>query len=252
MAQSREPPEVKQLLLLREQDFGFYEGKNFFQRPKDGSASGKDAHLEAHRGEPDFKDVESKESMRARVDAFIDEYLLKLFDEEKNESTVAVVSHGILLNHLWRAILRRFHASDVAVVTGLLAADRGLSLEYLGGWSNTGYLELEIKRKYDDVLLAPAKSRATLPESQPSQPIERSSAPTLEHREITQNLIATSSQNSNEPPRAMLQNRSLVVKAVNSLEHLVGLKKTRGGIGSLKHDSRQKTMDSFFKKRKIG
>jgi hypothetical protein len=45
---------------------------------------------------------------------------------------------------------------------------------------------------------------------------------------------------------------SLVVKAVNSQEHLKGLKKTRGGIGSSKHDEKQKTMDSFFKRQKLG
>ncbi|SCV50779.1 uncharacterized protein FFB14_11626 [Fusarium fujikuroi] len=37
-----------------------------------------------------------------------------------------------------------------------------------------------------------------------------------------------------------------VVK-INSVEHLKGLRKTRGGIGSAKFDAKQKTMDSFFK-----
>jgi len=53
------------------------------------------------------------------------------------------------------------------------------------------------------------------------------------------------------PPPRGLGELSLVVKAVNSQEHLKGLKKTRGGIGSLKHDSNQKTVDSFFKKRRL-
>lgn len=39
----------------------------------------------------------------------------------------------------------------------------------------------------------------------------------------------------------------LHVKAVNATHHLKGLKKTRGGIGSAKFDTKQKTMDSFFK-----
>ncbi|KAH7494498.1 hypothetical protein FOMA001_g227 [Fusarium oxysporum f. sp. matthiolae] len=37
-----------------------------------------------------------------------------------------------------------------------------------------------------------------------------------------------------------------VVK-INSVNHLKGLRKTRGGIGSAKFDAKQKTMDSFFK-----
>ncbi|KAK4444405.1 phosphoglycerate mutase [Podospora aff. communis PSN243] len=46
----------------------------------------------------------------------------------------------------------------------------------------------------------------------------------------------------------------LTVVKVNAVEHLTGLKKTRGGIGSAQFDSRQRTMDSFLvpasKKRK--
>jgi len=40
---------------------------------------------------------------------------------------------------------------------------------------------------------------------------------------------------------------SLVVLRTNVVDHLVGLKKTRGGIGSAKFDSKQKTVDSFFR-----
>lgn len=47
---------------------------------------------------------------------------------------------------------------------------------------------------------------------------------------------------------------SILVQFTNNVDHLNGLKKTRGGIGSAKFDSRQRTMDSFFtttaKKRK--
>lgn len=36
------------------------------------------------------------------------------------------------------------------------------------------------------------------------------------------------------------------VLAVNCVDHLAGLKKTRGGIGSARFDAKQKTMDAFF------
>ena len=39
----------------------------------------------------------------------------------------------------------------------------------------------------------------------------------------------------------------LTVVRVNALDHLQGLKRTRGGIGSAKFDTKQKTMESFFK-----
>ena len=192
--------------------------------------------------------------MKARVDAFIDRYLLQLIEEVQDKDAVAVVSHGMILSHLWRAILRRFHPNNVAVASGVLAAERGLSLEFVGGWSNTGYLDLDVKQKPELVLSIPATQKSTLPTPH-SQPLEQSSAASLESQVITQSPTAATSRNNItllEHPRTIPQNMSLVVNAVNSLEHLKGLKKTRGGIGSLKHDSNQKTMDSFFKKRKLG
>ncbi len=39
---------------------------------------------------------------------------------------------------------------------------------------------------------------------------------------------------------------SVTVTAVNCVDHLRGLTKTRGGIGSAKFDGKQRTMDSFF------
>ncbi|KAI0194765.1 histidine phosphatase superfamily [Xylaria flabelliformis] len=36
------------------------------------------------------------------------------------------------------------------------------------------------------------------------------------------------------------------IELTNNVDHLQGLKKTRGGIGSAKFDSKQRTMDSFF------
>lgn len=56
---------------------------------------------------------------------------------------------------------------------------------------------------------------------------------------------------SSESPRLGFK---LFVKSVNCVDHVKGLKKTRGGIGSAKFDDKQKTMDSFFKpsrKRKL-
>lgn len=38
----------------------------------------------------------------------------------------------------------------------------------------------------------------------------------------------------------------LQVTKVNCVDHLDGLKKTRGGIGSARFDPKQKTMDAFF------
>ncbi|KAK0100618.1 hypothetical protein ONS95_007073 [Cadophora gregata] len=240
VAQSPAPTETTKLEVLREQDFGFYEGKSFIERPKEGNSSGKAAHQEAHRHDPGFKDVESKDSMKARSDTFIDIHLISLLHTVSDDKTVAIVAHGIILSHLWRAILRRFHPFKVSVAQGIQPAGNGFGLEHLGGWSNTGYLDLEVKPEAKGVSATVEK---TGPGTEPKSSEDTSELP----------------QNPSTPPPAIPESpnpashilrMSLLVKAVNSKEHLVGLKKTRGGIGSLEHDSNQKTVDSFFKKKR--
>lgn len=270
-AQDPVPPETTKLQLLREQDFGFYEGKKFFERPREGNKSGKDAHLEAHRDEPGFVDVESKESMRVRVDSFIDAHLVQLMHELEEDKSVAVVAHGIILSHLWRVILKRFHPF-VSIASGAHAITPGFSLEYLGGWSNTGYLDLEVKKKPNPSSTypepaessglsadAPSSSRTSIisdpvfpngstSEASTAQDLSASTFSSLTQKPATPDPARKPSSTS--PPRS-LKELHLVIKAVNNQEHLKYLKKTRGGIGSLKHDSNQKTVDSFFKKRKL-
>ncbi|KAF8852908.1 phosphoglycerate mutase-like protein [Acephala macrosclerotiorum] len=267
-AQDSPPSNTTKLELLREQDFGFYEGKQFFERPKEGNKSGKDAHLEAHRNEPSFQDVESKESMKLRMDTFVDDHLLQLLHKVEEYHSVVVVAHGIILSYLWRVLLKRFPAGDVRVLPGVQAAETGFSLEYLGGWSNTGYLELEVKPKQKPDsdkggYSAPTKT-SNLPRSESisfataedatnvssSRSAESTESP-AEPENMPQEPLALPPDVHTSPALSKLLDLSLLVMAVNSQIHLKGLKKTRGGIGSLKHDSSQKTMDSFFKKRKL-
>jgi broad specificity phosphatase PhoE len=222
--------ETKQLALLREQDFGSLEGKTFSERSRDSKKTGKELCSKAHKNDSDFKDVETQEAMRARSNNFIDEYILDLFQSVPEDYAVVVVAHGIILAHLWRCILHRFAPTAISVAPGVVLADRGFILEYLGGWSNTGYMELEIKRR------AGESPKWTSPATDAP-----ASAPLAEAK------VTTTETNERK-----LLDMSLVVKAVNSLEHLKGLKKTRGGIGSSKHDEGQKTIESFFKKREIG
>ncbi|TVY55695.1 putative phosphatase [Lachnellula suecica] len=237
VAQSTVPQEVMRLPLLREQDFGFYEGKTFAERPRD--PSGRDARAAAHSNDPGFRDVESKVSMALRMDTFVDAHLLPLLAEVRDEQSVVVVAHGIILNYLWRAILKRFPIGNIAVAA---AADRGMPLEYLGSWSNTGVLDLEIKQKAAVAVPIQEKVATVLP-------LALLSAAERGPSELSAQTISTTSSSVGCAPHPMLPDMSLVVKAVNSLEHLNGLRKTRGGIGSSKHDPSQKTMDSFFKKK---
>jgi hypothetical protein len=146
------------------------------------------------------------------------------------------------------------------------AAAPGFSLEYLGGWSNTGYLDLEVKRR-SDLSDGNTESAGALAGISSTSQVANTPDPVLPDGATTedstlQGALALPQKPATGTPipldRSLTLSRSrdlkdfhLVVKAMNSQEHVKGLKKTRGGIGSLKYDTNQKTVDSFFKKRKL-
>ncbi|KAI9717004.1 MAG: hypothetical protein M1812_004939 [Candelaria pacifica] len=214
-----------QLPILREQDFGFYEGKPFYARsPVLKRKTGKETHHAQHKDDPGFQDVESKDSMILRMDSFLEEHLVPKIRSEMPaaEQVIAIVSHGIILSTLWRCLLRRLAPSSVALKPGLLV--RGTTLEHLGGWSNTGYLQLDLQR--DSNFLA-----------QPS---------------VAKLDAVTANTDASSDTPAILTGLTTVIQTVNGKEHLIGVKRTRGGVGSSKHDEGQKTIDTFFKKKKLG
>lgn len=223
-AQLEQKLKVIALQLLREQDFGYYEGKPFYARSKDTNRSGKDTHRSQHQNDPDFKDVETKESMALRMTEFLEQHLLPgIYNScDGKENAIVVVSHGIILAHLWRCFLKLLPKNSVTLAPGLSVGTGGVTpLEYLGGWSNTGYLELEIQKQSSTT----SKSKAA------SSPASDSPDP------------------QNKATIAPLHDYQMSIKTVNGKEHLQGLKRTRG-VGSSKLDENQKPIDSFFKKRK--
>ncbi|KAG0646131.1 phosphoserine phosphatase 2 [Hyphodiscus hymeniophilus] len=259
VAQADAPESVTQLRILREQDFGYYEGKHFYERPKGSDKSGKEAHREVHLNTEGFRDVESKSSMSARVEVFFNEHLMPLLPFVADCETIAIIAHGIILTHLWRGVLACFHSGDVTVAPGVMAGGAGMGLEYLGGWSNTGYLDLEITSKVGPPsvhladIMPGSSSRLvvdTVTSIPDSLPLPDVTLPNGSTSSVHVQEFAETSFTYELPVK--LPNRALTVKAVNSQEHLDGLKKTRGGIGSLKHDETQKTVDSFFKRQRLG
>jgi len=165
-------------------------------------------------------DAETHDAMRVRADRFVRSRLAPLLQGRGNgDGTVVVVSHGLLLNALLRVLLSRFAPAELA---RLAASGPGPSrTEYVASWSNTGYLEMAVS-------VTPA-------------PMARPSG----------GLVASGSASGPDRQRPAV---GLTVVKVNSVRHLDGLKKTRGGIGSAQFDNRQRTMDSFLapnaKKRK--
>ncbi|KAL8679089.1 MAG: hypothetical protein Q9186_004584 [Xanthomendoza sp. 1 TL-2023] len=217
-------PTMKQLPVLREQDFGFYEGKPFYARQQDSRKSGKDNHRPQHHDEPGFQDVESKESMIARTNTFVAEHLrpLILGDHSEHENIVAIVSHGIILSHLWRSILGRFSKHTVALAPGLsIGGGGGTQLEHLGGWSNTGYLEL-------DITSCSTGTAAELKEAAVEKPVDQSAD---EIEKVDSYPLPSTFR--------------ILIKTINGKDHLKGLKRARG-VGSSQHDEGQKKIESSW------
>ncbi|KAI5864374.1 phosphoglycerate mutase-like protein [Durotheca rogersii] len=161
-------------------------------------------------------DSETHDAMKTRIDRFLDSTLVPVLDRQVSDHVaVAVVAHGVILGVVLKVLLERFPTGESP--SGFQSNSRESAAELVGMWSNTGVLQAKIE------LDEPASSAGS----------------------------QSKAQSRSDPKRVF----RLTIELANNLEHLGGLKKTRGGIGSAKFDSRQRTMDSFFgnapKKRKL-
>lgn len=203
--------------------------------------------------------MESKESMAKRADHFLDHHLLPLlnFDSASREHTVAIVSHGILLSNLWRRLLLRLPRRSLTIAAEVTAARGDIVLEHLGGWSNTGFLQLTIRR--DDLTSSDLKDKSTTQDESSNVEADKSSSdPSLiiETTALTANPQKDPDIKSDLPlsskAKEMLDGYSTRILAIDSKQHLAGLKRQRGGIGRSAHDESQKKLDGFFKKQRTG
>lgn len=220
---------IQQLKILQEQDFGSYERKAFGARGKSNAKAAVSGHGDKKPG--DLKDAETKASMAARADRFLDDYVLPVVRETMmdREQEVAIVSHGMILSTLWKCLLKRFALHSVSVRPGVdLRTDDVTNLEHLGAWSNTGYLELNIQSQL-------SYGKATV----------------ITEILAAESSVAKDSQNTVVRPVTVLYDWRMSIRAVNCRDHLQALKRTGGGVGSSKHDETQKNIDTFFKKRRI-
>jgi hypothetical protein len=250
-----------------EQDFGSMEGKKFYDRRLESKVTGKEHRGLENKDTSVFVDVESKEIMARRADTFLDQYLLPLMDDESRpaEKCVAIVSHGIFLSTLWKRLLLRLPPKSVELCPELETTVRP-SLEHLGGWSNTGYLELSMMRSE---VAEPVPTSEERPPSPPlpsfvpaktsavDERLEKVEIPyIIDGDAVAQKHVADAPASTTEgalhlsrPPIAHGWTTTILV--INSKEHLKGLKRTGGGIGSSRHDASQKSIKAFFKHRKV-
>lgn len=171
--------------------------------------------------------------MRERANRFISENLIpRLFDEDHDmdEETVAVVAHGIILRVLWSCLVRLFEPQSVIIRPDVGFLPDRSSGSFIPVWSNTGFLELIIRRKT-------TTSTSAVADIAPSTGLGA-----MLDVPLAAEVLGDSA------PNCILTGWSLTVVAVNSRSHLVDLRRTRGGIGSATHDDRQQRIDRFFGK----
>lgn len=217
-------PAVVQLAEIRERDFGSDEGKRYGTRAQPAEIAARPV---------DWVEPESREAMKTRVDRFIQAHLiptvLRGFESDAHHSIV-VVAHGIILNVLLRSLLSRFGPEEITRLSR--PSDPPGRSESLASWSNTGYLEADLRLVKRPAITAPVglKSVAPFPsQTNPSSAVQPT-LPTVGHGSGDASAFAI----------------RMTVRTVNSNHHLAGLKKTRGGIGSAAFDQKQKTLDSMF------
>jgi broad specificity phosphatase PhoE len=252
-------PEVVQLPLLVEQDFGSMEGKKSHERPPESNLSGKDQLRAESKGTAEFVDVESKDAMAQRADTFLDVHLMSLLGDISSaaEHCIAIVSHGIFLSTLWKRLLLRLPAKSVVLCLELQATARP-SLEHLGGWSNTGYLELDMTRPPHPSTPRGPPPSSLEPSSLPAEtPATNEGLGKIEvpqpngDEEVAQKDAATTEVALQASTPRIAHGWNTTILAINGKDHLKGLKRTGGGVGSSRHDASQKSIETFFKRRKV-
>ena len=235
--------EIVKVQELIERDYGPYEGKSFSSR-SNWMKTGKDGH-------DDDDGVESIQALAKRGDEFLDEHLLPLFekDSQSEELVVAVVAHGMLLSHLWRRLLLRLPRKSLTIAPEITATRSNLILEHIGGWSNTGYLELSIRREQKPEAHGHQSSQATDATTLPT-PVP----PPVQAQDAEVSIAPPESDELDVPSKSssrVLYGYSTTILAIDSKQHLVGIRRQPGGIGSSAHDEGQKKLDGFFKRQKL-
>lgn len=174
--------------------------------------------------------------MRQRATSFLHGHFLPLlFDKSEQEMNVAVVAHGLILRVLWSCLVELFDPMHVSIAPGIALRDGEPASLISPIWSNTGYMALSIQSS---------------PPSRPSiqqQPSYHNTPATADSAMKTAQDPTPTQVISTPDALPLLHGWSMTVLTIDGKEHLSGLRRTRGGIGSATHDARQKRIDHFFK-----
>lgn len=195
--------QVVQLKILQEQDFGSLELVSWSSRHADDS----DIGTTTSRVHEDFRPKETASAMAGRARTFVEDFVQPLLsiETDSEQECVAVISHGLFLASLWRVLTAKFQR---------LPLDPSYASDRLPFWTNTGYLELEVKSTQH---------------------------PRLDSEQ--QQLADGTSADRRTPPG------TIKILVINGKEHLANLKRSRA-VGSATFDAKQKNIDGFFKRKR--
>ena len=201
-----------------EQDFGLFEGATY------GEWFGDQDICKAS--------VETDEAMLQRARSFVHSHIMPLADVAKGRrSTVAVVSHGMMLKVVWTALLEALKPVHVDCSHDLLIETRSLDYARLGTWSNTGFLEV-------DFTPASVTSVASIPTASMSGQLDGEG-------EKDQSGPGADAETQPRPAPSAPLAVAARISAINGTDHLTGLKKSN--VGNSSYDPKQGNLHSYFK-----
>nr|KMM70861.1 hypothetical protein CPAG_07172 [Coccidioides posadasii RMSCC 3488] len=200
------------LPVLMEKDFGSLEGESWRTSTVARSTLPPTLGL-------DHKEPESVASMAARANQFRDDFLLPLlYADLETTEVVAIVSHGIVLSVLWETLTTLCQHDHLVYSATVQAQARR------PGWSNTGYMELDILKAAGGI------ARHISCNSPPENSEARSHS--AQGARVTDSLSTITLK--------------ITVHTVNCRQHLQNLRRTGSGIGSAAYDPKQKRINNFF------
>ncbi|KAL8283206.1 hypothetical protein RQP46_005984 [Phenoliferia psychrophenolica] len=232
--QSNPKPPFTVSTLLREQYFGKAEGEAWDA----GKYSSAGLPWDEHRAFELAPEAESLNAVGSRADLalrhFLAPHILASSLPGAEPHHVVLVAHGIFLSEMLFSLKR--------------AEDPNYRFLKSGGYENTAWARVEITPLLTPDELAAAASSAVQNPVVEAQPTTAGTGPESPYKSV--DAVALPPRHASLPPALHPNDQVPVIKteviALNQRDHLEGLVRQKGGIGSAKHDEHQKKLKEYF------
>ena len=252
-------PYIHESSLLVEQDFGLLEGQSYIKKPSKtlnkNSTSIPENDMVFFNGSK-----ETRDSLMSRVNKFLGVHLFPLLQQEyhSHKDVVMIVSHGVLLKHIWCQFISRL--PTIGLYYNYAEKHNQITKTFLyqfSQWSNTGYIQVLCVKNLDVRYVQHTTENATKMDTVNNGPTDLTLGRSIDlgikagptHIYNVQRLDGNSNRRMNE--EGFHKGWKIVVEIVNGDTHLKSLKRTGGGIGSARHDKKQKRIDTFLLRTKV-